>query len=186
MKVIVPDLDGMLILSKKFSEEFPKSKDIPSEMVSELFISGDFSKCQLGKLDLKDLFESKYSQKWGVSSDEIFDFWASLDTKNEEVIENLRNLKLKGYQIVLATNQEKYRLTRLLDLLGGDLFDDVIASCNIGIKKPSPRFYKKILDRLGVKKQDIFFFDDRVENIEKLTSLGYQAKLFSNLSDLDF
>lgn len=182
MKVIVPDLDGMLVTGPRFSEEFPKKFDVPREDVDEFFI-GEFQLCKIGKLDLLDVLE-KSAQKWGISVDDILDFWFSLSAVNKEVVEILNKLKAQGVSIILATNQEKHRLAYLLELLqkDGGWIDAVAASCEIGIKKPHPKFYEKMESLFpDVQKDEILVFDDKQETIDALRKMGYNAEIFENL-----
>jgi len=181
--VIVSDLDGMLVTGPRFSEEFPKKFGVPRVDVDEFF-SGEFQQCKIGELDLRNVLE-KYAQKWGIGVAEILEFWFGLSTINKEVVEILKKLKAQDVSIILATNQEKYRLAYLLELLQEDehWIDVVIASCEIGIKKPDPEFYERIESLFPiVKKNDMLVFDDKKETIEALIRMGYVAEVFEDVT----
>ena len=181
--MIVSDLDGMLVTGPRFSEEFPKKFGVPRVDVDEFF-SGEFQQCKIGELDLRNVLE-KYAQKWGIGVAEILEFWFGLSTINKEVVEILKKLKAQDVSIILATNQEKYRLAYLLELLQEDehWIDVVIASCEIGIKKPDPEFYERIESLFPiVKKNDMLVFDDKKETIEALIRMGYVAEVFEDVT----
>ena len=172
----------MLVTGPRFSEEFPKKFGVPRSDIDRLF-SGEFQQCKTGELDLRDVLEG-YAQKWGVSVNEILDFWFGLSSVNKAVVEVLRKLKTREVSIILATNQEKHRLRYLLDLLQKDdtWIDAVVASCDLGVKKPHPRFYDKIMSLFpNMQKEGLLVFDDKQETVDALVEMGYFAERFEGL-----
>ena len=66
----------------------------------------------------------------------------------------------------------RYRI-RLFGLIG--IFDTFIASCWIGVRKPSPGFYHRILAITAARAEDSLFIDDREENVAAAQALGFYA-----------
>ena len=186
IELIVPDIDGMLLHSAKFSEAFPKKFGVSAEAVGEMFAE-DFEDCKLGKKDLREAIEARLSS-WGTdaSVDDVLKFWFGLDNPEQDVIDFLKDLRQKGVKIVLGTNQEKYRLEHILKSLRFiDWTDGVVASCDIGIKKPAPEFYQEILNRFPeMDKSAVLIFDDKEENIQALRGMGFNAEVYENLDSL--
>jgi len=186
VKLIVPDIDGMLLHSEKFSEAFPKKFGVSAEAVGEMFAE-DFNDCKLGKKDLREVLESRLSG-WStdLSADDVLKFWFNLDNPEEEVIDFLKDLRSKEVRIVLGTNQEKYRLEHILKNLGFiNWTDGVVSSCDIGIKKPDEKFYQEILNRFpDVDKSEILIFDDKEKNVVTLKDLGFNAEVYADLDAL--
>lgn len=186
IKLIIPDIDGMLILTEEeFSKAFPKKFNIGSEEVTKLFTSGDFKKCQLGELDLRETIKEKYSKQWNVSEEDVFSFWFNTGKINEELIETLKKIKRENnIKIALGTNQEKYRLKEILKRIKAkEWIDGSIASCEIHLLKPNEEFYQKIIEKFPeINKNEVLIFDDREENIISLKNLGFNAEKFEGNS----
>lgn len=59
-------------------------------------------------------------------------------------------------------------------------FDRRFASQIIGHAKPSAQIYRKVVELLDVKPEQILFFDDKQENVDAAARLGWQARLYLN------
>lgn len=107
----------------------------------------------------------------------------AIDSFNSSVVGKLRQ---EGKICILATNQEKHAAEFMRKEMGFEkIFDFVVASSDVGHKKPQPEFFEKVFEKIpGIKKDEILFFDDRPENIEAAKKIGLQAKLYKNISDL--
>ena len=51
--------------------------------------------------------------------------------------------------------------------------------------KPERSAYEQAADRAGVDAGDIFFTDDRPENVEGALAAGWQAAIFTSAHDLE-
>lgn len=90
----------------------------------------------------------------------------------------LELLKNKGYKVVLASNTFNIgsKAVRKLDL--EKYFDIMFFSYNEGIKKPSPFVYKKILDRLNLKPEEVIVVGNTIEkDIVGAEAYGIKAVL---------
>jgi putative hydrolase of the HAD superfamily len=78
-----------------------------------------------------------------------------------EVKELLSNLK-KNYKIVCISNISNGALAREdMDIFGIlDIFDLVVMSSDLGIRKPSPKIFEHVLNKLNVKKSEMIFIGD--------------------------
>jgi putative hydrolase of the HAD superfamily len=70
---------------------------------------------------------------------------------------------------------EHWRATFPID----ELFEVVVDSSHVGMRKPEPEIYRVALDRLGVPAFDALFVDDRAENIDTARELGLRTLLFT-------
>ena len=57
-------------------------------------------------------------------------------------------------------------------------------SCELGVKKPDPESYRRLLARLGISAQDAWFADDKKSNIEGASLAGLQTHLFVSVEAL--
>ena len=67
-----------------------------------------------------------------------------------------------------------------------ELFDLVVESSRVGVRKPDPRFYRHALDTLGVSPEECVFLDDLGINLKPARALGMRTiKVVSSGQALD-
>jgi FMN hydrolase / 5-amino-6-(5-phospho-D-ribitylamino)uracil phosphatase len=84
---------------------------------------------------------------------------------------------------VVASNYPHW-IAELRDGLLDGLVDRVVASHDLGVRKPDPRFYARLLDRCDLDAGEVLFVDDREANVEAATAAGLRAHLFAGADDL--
>jgi putative hydrolase of the HAD superfamily len=96
----------------------------------------------------------------------------------DEVVEHCRALRRRGLRTGLLTNNaaEFAEFWRPMIPLG-ELFDDVVDSCEVGMRKPDPRVYRLALERLGVEAEHTVFVDDAPGNIAGAAAVGLRTVL---------
>ncbi len=57
----------------------------------------------------------------------------------------------------------------------GDLFDAVVISCEVGMRKPEERIFAYTARRLGLKPEECVFIDDVKENVAAARAAGFLA-----------
>jgi putative hydrolase of the HAD superfamily len=98
---------------------------------------------------------------------------------NEEMIELMRQLRERGLRMALLTNNvrewEPLWRAKLPDI--DEIFEVVVDSAFVGMRKPEPGIYELTLERLGdgVVASDCLFIDDTEANCEMATELGMTA-----------
>lgn len=187
IKVIIFDADGMLVRGERFSSRFSRDFNVPMEKI-RLFFDNEFKDCILGKKDLIEEIKP-YLTLWGYNGtvEEILDYWFARDRViDKDVLEAVEHFRKDGKICILATNQEKHAATFLRKEMGLEkIFDFIVASSDIGYKKPQVEFFEEIFKKLpGIKKEEILFFDDRPENIEGVKNFSMQTRLYKNIKDL--
>jgi epoxide hydrolase-like predicted phosphatase len=101
---------------------------------------------------------------------------------NEEMIELMRSLRKRGLRMALLTNNvrewEPLWRAKLPDI--DEIFDVVVDSAFVGMRKPEPGIYELTVERLGdgVVAGDCLFVDDIEANCEMATELGMTAVHF--------
>lgn len=93
----------------------------------------------------------------------------------EELVALLRQIRGRTRLGLLSNAGPDLRAT-----LGpaADLFDDVVISAEVGLRKPQPEIFQLALRRLGVEAADAVFIDDLQRNIDAARSLGLHAYRF--------
>jgi putative hydrolase of the HAD superfamily len=98
---------------------------------------------------------------------------------NEEMIALMRRLRERGLRMALLTNNvrewEPLWRAKLPDI--DEIFEVVVDSAFVGMRKPEPGIYEFTLERLGggVMASDCLFVDDTEANCEMATELGMTA-----------
>lgn len=188
IKTILFDVDGIVITGRKqlFSHALAEKQGVPCESVEEFFLN-NFRKCSFGKADLKEEI-APYLVKWNWqgSVDDLLKFWFETESaKDPEILKIISGLRSKGVKCYVATRQEKYRLQYIWEIIGlKDYFDGVFSTCDIGCDKKEPEFFHYVFQKLGLKPEEIMFFDDSQTNVENARSLGIEAYLYDNIQVL--
>ncbi|HEX6461234.1 MAG TPA: HAD family phosphatase [Thermoleophilaceae bacterium] len=95
---------------------------------------------------------------------------------NDEMIELMRGLRERGLRMALLTNNvrewEPLWRAKLPDI--DEIFEVVVDSAFVGMRKPEPGIYELTLERLGdgVTATDCLFVDDTEANCEMAAELG--------------
>jgi putative hydrolase of the HAD superfamily len=59
-------------------------------------------------------------------------------------------------------------------------FEQLLFSCHLRLAKPDPRCFRAALDMLGAEPADVFFIDDRADNVAAASALGIRALRFTS------
>jgi putative hydrolase of the HAD superfamily len=100
---------------------------------------------------------------------------------NERMIELMRELRARGYRMALLTNNVREWEPYWRSMLPvDDIFEVVIDSGFVGMRKPEPEIYELTLERLGdgIGASDCLFVDDVEVNIQAARDLGMTAVHF--------
>jgi putative hydrolase of the HAD superfamily len=98
---------------------------------------------------------------------------------NEEMIEVMRGLRESGLRMALLTNNvrewEALWRAKLPDI--DEIFEVVVDSAFVGMRKPEPEIYELTVERLGdgVAPADCLFVDDNDVNCHAAEALGMTA-----------
>jgi len=98
---------------------------------------------------------------------------------NEPMIAFLRELRDRGYRLAMLTNNVREWEARWRAMLPVDeLFEVVVDSAFVGLRKPDPAIYRLTCDRLGVAPDRCLFVDDVEINCTAAADLGMAAVVF--------
>lgn len=96
----------------------------------------------------------------------------------DAMVEAVRRVRAAGYRTGLVTNNarewgETWRRVVPLD----ELFDVVLDSSEVGLRKPDPAIYRLACERLGVAPAECLFVDDLECNVAAAQRLGMEVLL---------
>lgn len=98
---------------------------------------------------------------------------------NEPLIEYMRSLRARGLAMALCTNNVREWEPRWRAMLPVDeIFDIVVDSAFVGVRKPDPAIYELTLERLGLPAAAALLVDDIEINCEAARALGMRAVWF--------
>lgn len=190
IKALLVDGDGIVLKKrdKYFSERLRGDGYNVSENKIKPFFKDIYPDIKIGKKDLKEEV-SKYLDDWNwdKSVNELLEYWFSYENQlDQEVINILKQLRGKGIKIYLVSDHSKYRANDLWKNLGlKKYFDGHFFSCNLGVTKEQPDFYKKVLQDLQLQPYDVVFLDDEEENVAVAKKAGLQIQLYQSISQLN-
>jgi HAD superfamily hydrolase (TIGR01549 family) len=77
-----------------------------------------------------------------------------------ETMEVLERLRKEGFPIGLISDLPIPYQRPFYDLGLSDMIDEAIFSCEVGVKKPDPRIYRGMLERLAMEAGDVWMVGD--------------------------
>ena len=106
-------------------------------------------------------------------------YWQHLHP-NTELIEYVRSLRHeRGYRTALLTNNVREWRPRWEAMIPVDeLFELVVDSSEVGLRKPDPAIYTLTVDRLGLAPEACLLIDDFAHNCEAAVAEGMRAVHF--------
>ena len=134
------------------------------------FEAGDFSNEDFVKWASKKLqFEG--------SHDEFVAAWNDIFKPNLPMWETLRDLKSRGFQLILFSNTNQMHVDFFLKEYAEvfDLFEGEVFSHLVGAAKPDPAFYHHAFEKYDLVPEETLYFDDLPENITTGLQLGLKA-----------
>ena len=148
--------------------------------------AGVFAQLERGELSVVEFCEElrRLSGRVDLSDETLVKAWESylMDVPAER-LETLLKAK-KNYPIYLLSNtneihwrQGREEFFRYKGLQVEDFFDGVFLSYEMGIEKPHPSIFDKVVEGIGCAPSEILFFDDSEVNCEAARKQGLLARL---------
>jgi putative hydrolase of the HAD superfamily len=142
----------------------------------------------LGNITEDDVID-RFSKYEGITStkEEIQKEIVNHLRLNESLVSTIKELKAKGYTIVLLTNAnhlffETYLYPKYPDFTS--LFERMIISSSVKMIKPHKDIFMYTLKTINKKPEEIVFVDDTEENVDMAKSLGIQSIVYTNNQSL--
>jgi putative hydrolase of the HAD superfamily len=97
---------------------------------------------------------------------------------HEAMVERAAQLREEGYRVAVLTNNAKEAGDHWRAIVPVDeLFDLVIDSSHVGMRKPNPAIYTHTAELLGVAPERCVFLDDAAGNVAGAEAAGMRAIL---------
>ncbi len=183
IKAVIWDMGGVLLkeMDSRPRQELSNEFQIPLKKLYELvFQSESAERATSGAIGERDHWQWIFQQLGLKEEDQkrfYTNFWSG-DGLDTQLISFIRELKPR-YRTGLLSNAWSGSREALRDHYKClDAFDAVIISSEIGLAKPDPAIYLKMLHQLGVEGKEAIFVDDLVANINAANALGMHGIKF--------
>ena len=192
VNTVIFDLGGVLSSSGRALDVVHRFPDHPAEEVMAVML-GDYAsdtdhpwhRLERGEISLDDYrtsigrmiaeagFTMRDPQPSNPRSGLNFEF-----VRSDAMYELVHDLKDHGCRLGVLTNNIREFRDRWRSLMDFDtLFDDVVDSHEVGLRKPHPAIYELSLSRLGARAEEAAFLDDMDVNVRAASALGIHGVL---------
>jgi epoxide hydrolase-like predicted phosphatase len=115
-------------------------------------------------------FEPQFAAVLGVSAPDLIDRLFAGSAPDQQMLDAVLAARSAGIRTGLVSNSwgtRRYDRTQL-----GELFDGVVISGDVGMRKPAPEIYRLGAERIGLEPQQCVFVDDLPFNLAPAQELG--------------
>ncbi|MEX1229507.1 MAG: HAD family phosphatase [Planctomycetaceae bacterium] len=189
IRTILFDMGNVLIYfsHQRMCEQLGRLIDrTETEVNSWLLDSGlqwDYERGKINPRSFHGLF-----QDWGQRTIEeavLHRAGSDIFTPNDEILPVLKSLKSAGYRLVLMSNTNEVHFNWVRSeypVLEG--FDDFVLSYEVGAMKPEPAIFEAAMSKIACAPHECFYTDDIPEYIAAARKLGFDAEVFTGVTDL--
>lgn len=185
IKNIIFDMGNVLLSyePETYAEKLCR-KEAAEVILRELFLGHDWAKQDLGlvgKEELYKLVKVRVPEEYHTDLRAAIYHWFDLMRPIPGAEEFLKKMKKQGYRLYVLSNAGKEFYEYFPRHYDYALFDRLIVSCDLQIKKPDPRIYRYLLETEGLRPEECLFIDDMPENVSGAQALGIQGMVFRGL-----
>ncbi len=159
-------------------------KDITKLVLGYGLPNGDhpWHKLERGEITMEEAAQEilRAIENEGIKGFDIGKFFKSISGKPEhadEMYEGVRRLKAKGKRQIIVSNNFREFSGIWKTMLPEGLFDGIIDSSQVGVRKPDPAIFHLALKLGGASPETAVFLDDYEEHIQVANSIGIRGIL---------
>jgi len=152
---------------------FSRSED---EIHSYLYPNEHWTRLTLGKISENEYWDHFLkASKVKVDREELKDRVRSELRPIEKNVEILPLLKSQYKLTVLSNHSREWSEFMREEFDFFNYFDQIIISCDVGLRKPDPRIYQLTVKRLESKPEECLFIDDKKRNTDSAQKAGIKT-----------
>lgn len=102
---------------------------------------------------------------------------------NEKLVEMTSSLR-ERYRVGVLSNSDSFLEERLQHFGIDHLFEFVVNSYRVQLRKPDPRIFLHLLEQTGMHPRHILFVDDKIANVQAARTLGLHGHVFRTVDAL--
>ncbi len=183
LRCLMLDVDGVVVTGRpedglSWATDIERDLGIAPDALHAHFFAPHWGDIVIGRKPLLDaLAESLPALPSSVTAQDFIDYWFEKDARlDEAVLAACDELRGRGINVFLATNQEHMRAAYLMDRLAlRDHVDGIIYSAEIAARKPDRAFFDAAEKISGAAPHDILLVDDTRANVDAALDAGWTA-----------
>ena len=194
IRAVIFDLGGVLVRTEDRTSRTKLAERLGltyEELGALVFDSQSSHQAMRGEITTEEHWD-EVRKKLGLSKEAYpqvpMGFWGG-DRLDEDLVNYLRGLRPQ-YKTALLSNAWD-DLRQMIEEVWkfADAFDQMVISAEVGLVKPEPAIYEKVISDLNVVPTEAVFVDDFPENIAGAKAVGLEAIQFTSpeqtLGDLE-
>ncbi|MBI1976288.1 MAG: HAD-IA family hydrolase [Candidatus Omnitrophica bacterium] len=200
IKVIALDLagvvcrNGMVLAMQRLSKRLSTDDlRVSYDDLKDIFTGNDFflwTKNEISENEFWQRANTLFKHKYGTDlfalapREEIRDIWFDAYEIFPGMEQLIRELRRKGYRVILFTNNTKEKFDHTRRRYDFDeLFNGILNSADMGLSKKDHQIYDEMQRWTGVSPEEILYVDDVEEFLLYARAKGIRTLWYSNLSE---
>ncbi len=186
IKAIIFDLGGPIVEWASGMVEICREHEVAYGLAPDtlrVFLRGFLTRGGVGEFKTIQEYIEATKPELGLTTEQlaaVFDQANATMYARPDMVRYITELK-KSYKIGLLSNFTADLEHYLKDIFHiAHLFDSVVSSYDVRIRKPDPRIYEYSLVELGVRAEEAVFIDDYEENTRAAEALGMITVVFKD------
>lgn len=186
IRAIIFDMGGVILLTCDESSRIALARQLgvsTEELIKAVFLSESAIRSEEGEIGKNDHWKNVLRSFDKDSVKNVIPYYEAFfagDCIDKELMEFIHSLK-KKYKIGFLSNAFK----GAREWVEGhfhflDAFDLTIFSYEVQLRKPDPRIYRLVCERLEVRPEEAIFIDDMAVNVEGARLAGLYAIQYIN------
>jgi putative hydrolase of the HAD superfamily len=181
VRAVIFDLGGVVLGSPlRAFNEYEAEVGLPAGFLGRMILgngeAGSWAKLERGELDMAAFVQALDAEAAAagvrISAVALMERIAVVSQPRAEMVAAIRRIRTHGLRAAALTNnwvsddqQSK------MDLLRPE-FDVFVESARVGMRKPDPRIYELVCERLAVAPVEAVFLDDIGQNLKPARAMG--------------
>lgn len=132
----------------------------------------------------RDDYIIRLMQLTGLGRREVIELMGDAQVRSSAVFDYAATLKSRGYKVAVLSNIGPDTIQKLFNDADYELFDEIIASGDIGVTKPHITAYDRTLDRLRVLPGQAIMIDDAYSNVVGAIEAGMHGVVFTSFVEM--
>ena len=183
IKNIIFDFGNIIVRfdQDEMTSYYTNDKNIQKFLVDNVINSPEWLKeglLDLGDISLEEMANNINKRTNYIHEKEVYNLSTDFPNKlkyNGDIINTIKALRNKGYNIYLLSNTSDYVFKLFIDELS-PLFDGMVLSYKIHEIKPYKPIYEYLLSTYNLNPEECLFLDDRLDNMDTANSLRIKGR----------
>ncbi|WAR10505.1 ACD10-like protein [Mya arenaria] len=186
-QAVIFDMGGVILPSPlALFKSFEQTSGLPEGTILQTIlsnkVSGAWTRLEEGKLTMTE-FATQFGKECSDILGRPVDMAGLMPSFNKyngvaypQMIDAVQCVRAEGLKTALLTNNW-FNINNEDSYIPVDLamFDVVVESCKVGYRKPHPKIYEIVLDKLGVAPERCIFLDDMGGNLKAAAQFGIRT-----------